>query len=529
MWSFFSRIIKKFQYQTPLAQSPENQEKRPVSQSLSNNRRVLNDLFNNCNDIVFRQFVLGDEKSPAMILYIRGLADEKIINQNVMKSLLEMQYSPLPAANPDSLIKLIKKAFLEIGDVKDTYTTGEIADAVLTGDTVLLLDGTAKALTISTKGWKDRGVTEPVTEGVVRGPRDGFTENIRTNTTLLRRRIKTHKLKLEKYVLGRTTRTEINLAYLEGVVDDKVVKEVRKRIERIDVDSILESAYIEEFIEDTPYTVFPQIEHSERPDKVAAAIIEGRVAIITDGTPFVLLVPTIVWQFYQSSEDYYERYPFAFMVRMIRYIFSTFALLLPASYIAVTTFHQEMLPTALLVSIAAAHEGVPFPSFVEALMMEVTLEALREAGIRLPRPVGQAVSIVGALVIGQAAVEAGIVSPAMVIVVALTAISSFAIPSYNLALAIRLLRFIMMLLGATLGFYGILLGLLVMLIHLTSLRSFGVPYFSPLAPIKLSDLKDVFIRAPWWAMGERPSFIGKNNQRRQKFFLKPHHPENDNQ
>ena len=318
----------------------------------------------------------------------------------------------------------------------------------------------------------------------------------------------------------------MNLAYLAGTADDKVLVEVRKRIERIDVDSILESAYIEELIEDTPYTVFPQIEHSERPDKIAAAILEGKIAILVDGTPFVLIVPTVMLQFWQSSEDYYERYPTAFLMRLIRFMFSTFALILPGFYVAVTSYHQEMLPTALLISIAGAHEGVPFPIYVEALLMEITFEALREAGVRLPQPVGQAVSIVGGLVIGQAAVQAGIVSPATVIVVALTGISSFALPAYNFAWSLRVLRFVFGFLGFISGLYGIMLGLLFILIHITSLRSFGVPFFAPLAPFKLQDIKDIFMRAPWWAMTERPYSIPTPNQVRQKSHIKPHPPDN---
>lgn len=526
--SFFKKL-KRDSPRKPLfsQSSPADLESRPINHSLPDNRRVLDNCFTNCIDVIYREFVIGEEQLPALLIFIDGLANKSIINENIMESLMEIQYSPVETSNSASPIEMIKKVFLQMGEVKELLTIGEMVDAVLIGETIFLLDRTTIALSLGTKGWESRGVSEPVTEGVVRGPREGFTETLRTNTALLRRRVKVSQLKLERYILGRTTKTEVNIAYLEGTVDNEIVKEVRKRIERIDVDSILESAYIEELIEDTPYTLFPQIEHSERPDKVAAAILEGRVAILIDGTPFTLLVPTIMAQFLQSSEDYYERYPFAFMVRMVRFIFSGIAHLLPGTYVAVTTFHQEMLPTSLLISITGAHEGVPFPAVVEAFMMEVTFEALREAGVRLPRPVGQAVSIVGALVIGEAAVQAGIVSPAMVIVVALTGIASFCIPSYNLALAIRIMRFIFIILGATLGLYGIMLGMLMMLIHLTSLRSFGVPYLSPLAPFKLQDLKDSFVRFPWWAMGERPNSIPLNNRRRQKFFLKPHPPENN--
>ncbi|WP_093795721.1 spore germination protein [Sporomusa acidovorans] len=500
-----------------------------INQSVYINRQVLKLLLGNCIDISFREFVIGKGQTPAMLIFIDGLVNKDIINGQIMKSLIKVQYSPVISANTDSPIELIKKAYLEAVEVSEVTTMGEIVSAVLAGDTVLLIDEAVKGIRIVTKGWKGRDVTEPITESVVRGPREGFTETIRTNTALLRRRIKSPQLRLEKYHVGRITQTEINLAYLSGTVDTGVLAEVRKRIARIDVDSILESAYIEELIEDTPYTFFPQIEHSERPDKVAAAILEGRIGIFIDGTPFVLIVPTIMAQFWQSSEDYYERYPVTWLVRLVRFGFSTIALLLPGIYVAVATYHQEMFPTALLISIAGAHEGVPFPIYVEALLMELTFETLREAGVRLPQPVGQAVSIVGGLVIGEAAVRAGIVSPATIIVVSLTGISSFALPSYNFSWSLRILRFIFGFLGFISGLYGMMLGMLVLLIHIISLRSFGVPYFSPFAPFKLQDMKDTMIRLPWWAMTERPASIPTNNRQRQKFLLKPRIPDNGNQ
>lgn len=527
---FFAKIKRKFRSRGVMfTREPGEQENQSLSLSLAVNQKIIQGIFNNCVDVTFRSLLIPNEdKTAALIIFINGLVDDKIINQNIIKSLVEIRGAALARARPDGLMEVIKNLFLQADNVSEVSTIGQVVEGVLTGHTVLLLDGSAKVLKIGSKGWESRPVAEPVTEGVVRGPRGGFNEDLRTNTALLRRIIKSPQLKLEQYTLGRATRTEINIAYLKGTVNPKVVQEVRRRIVRIDVDSILESGYVEELIEDTPLTLFPQIEHSERPDKVAAAVLEGRVAIFVDGTPFVLVVPTIIFQFYQSSEDYYERYPFAFLVRWVRYLFSVFALLLPSVYVAVTTFHQEMIPTPLLFSIAAGHEGVPFPAIVEALLMEVTFEALREAGIRLPRQVGQAVSIVGALVIGQAAVQAGIVSPAMVIVVALTGISSFCIPAYNFTLAIRILRFGFLLLASILGLYGVLLGLLILVIHLASLRSFGVPYFTPFGPLKLADLKDTLGRVPWWAMGDRPSYIGKYNRQRQKFFLKPGPPDNDN-
>ncbi|KLU61589.1 spore germination protein B1 [Peptococcaceae bacterium CEB3] len=532
MWPFRTRRVSSPKSRSGSGQAPGPPQpparaevpEQPLGASLAQNLTALQKIFALCSDFTNRELSIGRSAIPAQLLFVNGLTDESIVGDSILRSLEDMTYFQVGVEGAGSMTQL-KKRFLAVANVVEIGSLGEVSEAVLTGSAVLLLEGSAQALKIGAKGSEARNVEEPVTEGVVRGPREGFTETLRLNTALLRRKIKTPDLKLEKCVLGSVTKTEVNIAYLEKIVNPKLVVEVRERLARIKVDAILESAYIEELIEDTPWTFLPLIEHSERPDKVAAEILSGRVAIFTDGTPFVLLVPTMMFQFMQSSEDYYDRYPYAIMIRLVRFLFLNFALLLPAVYIAVTTYHQEMIPTPLLISITAAHEGVPFPTVVEVFAMEITFEALREAGVRLPKPVGQAVSIVGALVIGQAAVEANIVSPATVIVVALTGISSFAIPSYNFASAIRLLRFIMMILASVLGMFGILLGMLVFQAHLVSLRSFGVPYFAPFAPFNRQDAKDLLIRVPWWAMGERPRLLGAQNRKRQKFFLRPGPPD----
>lgn len=261
--------------------------------------------------------------------------------------------------------------------------------------------------------------------------------------------------------------------------------------------------------------------NTERPDGVASALNEGRIAIIIDGTPFVLLLPTVFIHFLQSTEDYYERFLYPTVIRLLRLLVFFTALLAPSIYVAITTYHQEMIPTPLLISIVASRTGVPFPSVLEALLMEITFEALREAGLRLPRPVGQAVSIVGALVIGEAAVQAGLVSRAMVIVVALTGIASFIIPAYNMGISIRLLRFPVMFLAGSFGMFGITFAFLALLIHLSSLRSFGIPYLSPITPINLSGLKDSIFKVPEWMKNKRSTFITKEDKKRIRPNAKP--------
>jgi spore germination protein KA len=503
---------------------PNNQQDMPINQSLSDNLNTLHSIFSNCNDVIYREFILDSFKCPALLIFISDLVDISLINEEVMPSLMSIKETSSDNQAANNVIEAAKNYFIKFADINEISTIGEAIDAILNGSTVFLVEGNIKALKLKTTGFKDRDIAEPTIEKLVRGPKEGFTENISISISLIRRKIKSSELKFEEYILGRSTQTKIDIVYLQGIADEGILKEVKKRIEGIDVDSILESGYVEELIEDTPFSLFPQIQHSERPDKAAAAILEGRIVILIDGTPFVLIVPATLIQFFQSSDDYYERYPAAAAIRIIRYLFIMIALLLPALYVAVISYHKEMIPTHLLISIVGAAHGVPFPIFLEALIMEITFEALREAGIRLPGPANQTVGIVGVLVIGDASVKAGIISPTMVVIIAVTAISSFGIPSYDMGYAVRILRFVMLVLGSFLGLYGILLGILVIMIHLCSLRSFSVDYLSPIAPLNLKDLKDLLVRFPWWAMGERPSFASPHNRRRQKHNLKPNPP-----
>src|SRR5690606_20117819 len=281
---------------------------------------------------------------------------------------------------------------------------------------------------------------------------------------------------------------------------------------------------IEQLIEDETFSFFPTVYHSERPDVVAANLLEGRVAILINGSPFVLTVPALFIEFFQAADDYYMRFEISFAIRILRSLIFLISMIAPATYVAITTYHQEMIPTLLIIAIAAQREAVPFPAFFEAFIMEITFEILREAGVRLPRSIGQAVSIVGALVIGQAAVEAGIVSPAMVIVVSITAIASFATPSFSMAIAARLIRFILMLLAAIMGMYGIIVGLMIITLHLCSLRSFGIPYMAPLAPLMFRNIGDTFVRVPIWAMDIRPKLISQKNISRAGDGQKPSPP-----
>ncbi|MGQ4665518.1 spore germination protein [Metabacillus halosaccharovorans] len=495
----------------------------PISVNLTKNINKLLDITGNAPDLIIRGLEPSYMDGVSMsVVYISGLANNDTIDNAIMDSILDK----LELSTTESIllkkdvISFIKRKVIKTSNVEEVDYFCDLLSKLFAGDTIIFIEGAHQALTVSTLGWEHRGVEEPQSQTVIRGPKEGFTEDLNTNTTLIRRKIKSPNLWMENMKIGKVTETKVVIMYLKGVVNEKVLEEVKQRLKRIEADSILESGYIEEFIQDSTFSPFPTIANSERPDSIAGGILEGQVAILIDGTPFVLMAPVTFFKFFQASEDYYHRYDIVTFIRIMRFSSFFVSMLLPSMYIAITTFHQEMLPTTMLVSLMAQREGIPFPAFVEALIMEITFEVLREAGVRMPRAIGPAISIVGALVLGQAAVQAGLVSAAMVIIVSFTAISNFVAPHFNMAIAARLLRFAFMLLAATLGLFGIMSGLLIVLIHLVGLRSFGVPYLMPLAPFIPSNQKDVFVRVPWWAMKNRPVLIGNPDDKTRSTTMK---------
>lgn len=506
--------------------SPENDHVTGnIRQSLSENLNIIKEKTGNSSDIVVRQLKtgLGGQVETA-IVYVAGIADEKAIHEFLIESILNSKELKKKEDSRDILDSIAADA-VALGGVHQKERLASVFDSLMAGDTVILADGAQFAVVASTKGGEKRSIKEPENQQAFRGSREGFIESLDTNLSLVRRIVKNPNLWVEKMTMGSVTKTDVALMYINGICNEKTVKEVKKRLAGIEIDSILESGYIEQLIEDVPFTTFPTIYHTERPDMVAGNLLEGRIAIFVDGTPFVLLVPAVFIQFFQSVEDYYSRFDIATFIRFLRVLIFFISLIAPAVYVGATTFHQEMIPTELLIVIAAQREIVPFPAVVEALMMEVSFEILREAGIRLPKAIGSAVSIVGAIVIGQAAVQAGIVSPAMVIIVAITAISSFATPAFAMAISARIVRFFFIIAAATTGFYGIILGLIIMFVHLSSMRSFGVPYMTPFAPFIPKNWGDTIFRSPWWTHEKRPELLGNDNKLRQGHDQKPQHPE----
>jgi spore germination protein KA len=491
----------------------------PLSESLDSNLSVLQSAFENCSDVVLHSFRIGG-KTSAVLVYIDGLSNMELLDQHV---LLPLMNNDCPTENEGQYVK----EMINVSQTMEVNTFAELILQVSSGNPVILHESNRMGIAIGLAKWEQRGIDEPMAESVVRGPREGFTETLVINTSMLRRKIKSHRFKMESVLVGRYTQTKVVIAYIDGIANPDLIEEAGKRIRRIEIDGVLESNYIEEMIEDNPFSPFPQLSTTERPDVASGALLEGRVLIMVEGSPFALIAPTTIFALLQSPEDYYQRYMIGSVIRWLRYFFVGVALLAPSLYVAVVTFHQEMIPSNLLLTLVKSREEIPFPALVEALLMEITFEGLREAGVRLPKQVGAAVSIVGALVIGQAATAAGLVSSPMVMVVAITGIASFMIPQYSAGIALRLLRFPIMLLAGMLGLLGLMIGFILIYVHLCSLRSFGVPYLSPIAPMKSRDMKDVLMRAPHWMMRTRPSLNGEINKHRQPAGQRPKSSEGD--
>jgi len=428
------------------------------------------------------------------------------------------EVEPTPLIVKKDILQAITTRSLPNAEVSESETIKETIDAILSGDTALLIDGCDSAIIISSRGWPTRGIEESSSETAYRGPRDGFNETLKFNISLIRRRIKDPKLKVKMHKIGVRSKTDVAVMYIEDIANDMFLREVNKRLDNIDVDAIIESSILEEFIQDDPYSPFPQIENTERPDAVAASLYEGRIALIVDNTPSVLIAPATIGTLMQSTEDYYSRWPIATIVRIIRYMAAFVAVLSPALFISVTSFNPGVLPTRLAFYVAGTRVNVPFPSVIEAFLMELTIEFLREAGTRISGPIGTTIGIVGGLIIGQAAVEAGIVSPLMIIVVAVTAIATFALPSYEVSAALRTYRFILMIFAAVLGIYGVMLGVIIMATHIVNLNSFGIPFASPYSGLGLTDgdIKDTLIKVPIRNLKYRPKFTFPRDKRRMK-------------
>lgn len=520
MNSAMSRLLKKRKKSKPIMKFEETElpsTDQEITAHLDKNLANIKEALGNPGDLSIREFKMGKPcLHKVAIIYINGLADKQIIGNFIIERLMVNvdDSEIIDPKEPSQLIAYIKENILTVGTVDDITDWNKMLLSLLSGQTILLIDGWNQAISCSAQGGELRAISEPTTEPAVRGPKESFVEALITNTAMVRHRIKSPNLRIEMMKLGKVTQTDVALMYVKGIANDKLISEIKVRLDKIEADEIVGSNTIEEWITDDQWTPWPTMLPTERPDVVTGELLEGRAAIFVDGTPSTLILPSIWIQFLQTAEDYYLRWYVASFLRFIRMVAILITLLGPSLFIAFIAYHPELIPTPLLVSLTAQRQGIPFPVFIEALLMEFTFEVLREAGVRMPRPIGQAVSIVGALVLGEAAVAAGIVSSTMVIVVAGTAIASFTIPHHAMMDALRLLRFLMMVLAASFGLYGIGLGVIVLVAHTSSVRSFGIPYLTPFAPLIFADWKDTFIRLPKPFLSTRPRLISQLRTKR---------------
>ncbi len=498
----------------------ENKIILDINSDLDTNINTLNYLFEDCMDVVKREVnICKDGKFRIYGVYVDGLINRDILENHLLGNVFEYKNlnGDIPQEDKNTPVKLIMQHFSATFDVKEVDNMDDMVKAVLSGDSAVFLEGCNTGIVIATRGWPARGVSEPTAEKVVRGPRDGFTETIRFNTVLVRRRIRDTKLKVKMVSLGTRSRTDIAIMYMDDIVRPELVQEVESRMNKYVIDSIFDSGYIEQLIEDSWKSPFPQTQATERPDKFASSLLEGKVGIIVDNSPFAIIVPATLNAYYQASEDYYQRWHIMTFVRILRYLVSFLSFTLPGLYVATLNFQPQMLPTAFAISIAASREAVTFSTVMEIVVTELIFELFREAGIRAPGAIGHVIGLVGGIVIGQAAVDANIISAMIVIICASTAICTFAIPDYSLTSAFRLIRYGVIALSAVFGLYGFLIAMLIILIHLSSLESFGMPYLAPYNisdQNKFSDIKDTVLRFPLIMQVTRPIFARESQKTR---------------
>jgi len=490
--------------------------------SLDANERWLRATLGDSSDLVLRRTeLLGPRgtQREVLICYLEAMADPAAISDVVLRS-LTCEAATVGAQVPRG--RPVEPLLVRAGSVRWTREWPELLHAVLSGDTAVMFEGEGRALLCSTRGFETRSLEEPTLEWTLKGPREGFVESISVNLSLVRRWVKTPRLRFRRLAVGDLVNLRVEVAWVEGLAGKELVDELLERLQRIKMEDLLGSNALAEFISDSPVPVMPLVLATERPDRAAAALLEGRVLLLVDNTPYVLIVPCDMGMVLSSPEDHYVNPLFAFLNRTLRLLALVVTLTAPGLYVALTSFHTEMLPTAFFLRLQAAREGVPLPSLAEAIVMGVGFELLREAGLRMPRQVGQAVSIVGALVIGEAAVRAAVVSPIMLVVVGITAITTFAVPGYVALLSIWVPRLLFTLAAGVLGIFGLAATGMVALYYVLSLRSFGIPYCYPYIPANFSDFKDALLRVPAWAMVRRPAQLAQAEPMRMPHPQPPH-------
>lgn len=470
-------------------------------------------------DFVIREFHIRvkDKIYPAFTCSFDGMVNTSLVNTTILQPLMTLSVMPMDTED-QSLEEVVYNHLVPHNQISKCKTYQEVVDQVNFGGIALFIDGLNVAFAGDVKGWEHRSVEQPTSELNIRGPKEAFNEIIRSNTALLRKTLKDENLIVEDVQVGTRSKTPCSIVYIKNIANESLVDEVRRRLKSIKVGYLQDAGELEQMLEDSTFLPAPQMLLTERPDRVAAYLGEGRVGIIVHGSPYAIIVPITLFNLIHSPEDYYLRIPYATLLRFVRILGMLLTLLLPALYLAITNFHQEMLPTDLLLAIASSREKVPFPTIVSLLLMEVSFELIREAGIRIPGPIGTTLGIVGALILGQAAVSANLVSPVLIIIVAVTGIGSFAIPDFSLGYSFRALRFVYIFLASFAGLLGISLCAFVHLLLLVHAKSFGVPFLVPFAPKTTGKRTDTVFKTPLWKEEDRPDYLNPKDVKRQPFI-----------
>lgn len=485
-----------------------------ISKSLRENEAYIRKQCKDCADILVRPMRLGEErKVDCLMVYIEVAVSNMMLDDSAIGKMVNHFWE----VSPERIQEFVSNNSLGIADVKKLGMMEEAFSALLAGNAIFFIDGYDQAMKISSKGYPGMGVSEAETEKVIRGSREGFTDSVKTNSALVRKRLRDTRMKVEEHQIGTRSHTMLQLLYMEDLVHEELLEDIRERLGQYEIDGILDSGMLEQLTEDTWYSPFPQYQTTERPDRAAQEILNGKIILICDNSPAALILPSSFQGFMESSEDWNQRFEMASFLRVLRYLALIWATLFPGLYLAVIRFHTQILPTNLILSFSEAREGVPFSSVAELIFLELAFELIREAGVRVPGALGNAIGIVGGLIVGDAAVSANLVSPIVVMIVALTALGSMTIPNEEFASAFRLIKYVFLFLGGYLGIFGIVLGIYLMIAHLAGLLSFGMPYLMPF--VKKEPAKGVgdgILRMPFQKRSQRPLYAKRDEVLRLK-------------
>lgn len=463
--------------------------------------------------VEIKKFFIGkNTKVDAAIIYMYTLCDKESIDKDILNPL--MLHVNEDISGIKNMTEYLCKRYIISSGITIKKDLNEAIQAIQNGNTVLLLNITDEFVIIPTKGGTYRQISDPSNEASMRGPKEGFIENVDTNISMIKRLIKDNNLSIESHVVGKRSQTRVSVMYLNDIADREIINELNRRIEAVDVDFITAAAMLEQFLEEKSYSAFPQLFGTERPDRVVANLMEGKIAVIVDGSNRVLLIPALLHDFFNTVEDYYSRTVVSSAIRLLRHIATIIVLFFPSIYLVLIKFNGELIPVQLIVPIVESRSGISLTPFMEIVFLEIIVELLREGGLRLPSKIAQTLSIVGGIIIGDMAVQSKMVSPTTLLIIGITVVSSFTIPNYEMSLSIRFLRFPILLFSNYAGLFGIGVSFIFILIHLSALENFGVPYMT----YYKEDLKDIFLRAPLWKMNQRPTAIPNNNSIRQQDF-----------